>query len=128
MNQEIKPGILRFVSILSLMFEKGIKKKKIAPGVWRLLSILFFNNWKRNKQKNCTRNFKSRKYTFFKNWERNEQKDCTRNFKVRKYDFFNNSKGISKKIAPRFSRFVSMLFWYLKNRWAKKLRQESEDW
>ena len=28
MNQEIKPGILRFVSILSLMFEKGIKKKK----------------------------------------------------------------------------------------------------
>ena len=34
------PGFLRFVSMLFLIFEKGMSKK-IAPGILRFVSMLF---------------------------------------------------------------------------------------
>ena len=40
MSKKIAPGILRFVSMLFLIFEKGMSKK-IVPGILRLVSMLF---------------------------------------------------------------------------------------
>ena len=40
MSKKIAPGILRFVSMLFLIFEKGMSKK-IAPGILRFVSMLF---------------------------------------------------------------------------------------
>ena len=41
----------RFVSIPFLIFEKA-DKQKIRPGFLRFVSILFFNIWKQEKAKN----------------------------------------------------------------------------
>ena len=48
-------GILRFVSILFLIFEKGIrkKKKKPVPGILRFVIMLFLIFEKGDEQKNC---------------------------------------------------------------------------
>ena len=40
MSKKIVPGILRFVSMLFLIFEKGMRKK-IVPGILRFVSMLF---------------------------------------------------------------------------------------
>ena len=40
MSKKIVPGILRFVSMVFLIFEKGMSKK-IVPGILRLVSMLF---------------------------------------------------------------------------------------
>ena len=40
MSKKITPAILRFVSMLYLIFEKGMKKN-IAPRVLRIVSMLF---------------------------------------------------------------------------------------
>ena len=58
------PEILRFVSMLFLIFEKGVSKKSV-PGFLRFLSMRFliFEKW--NEQKNCARNVKIRKNAFF---------------------------------------------------------------
>ena len=40
MSKKIVPGILRFVSMLFLIFEKGMSKK-IVPGILRFVSMLF---------------------------------------------------------------------------------------
>ena len=37
-------------------------------------------------------------------------RNCARNFKIRKYAFLIFEKSMSKKIAPRYLRFVGMLF------------------
>ena len=42
MSKKIVPGILRFVSMVFLIFEKGMSKK-IVPGILRFVSMLFFN-------------------------------------------------------------------------------------
>ena len=39
--------------------------KKIAPGILRFVSMLFFNIWKSNEQKNWARYSEIRKYAFF---------------------------------------------------------------
>ena len=52
--------MLEFVSILFLIFEKGISKETV-PGILRFVSMLF-NIWKRELAKNCA---KICKYSFF---------------------------------------------------------------
>ena len=59
------PGILRFVSMLFLIFEKG------------------------DEQKNCARYFEIRKYAFLIFEKGDEQKNCARYFEIRKYAFCN---------------------------------------
>ena len=46
------PGILRFVSMLFLIFEKGMSKK-IAPGILRFVSMLFLIFEKGMSKKLC---------------------------------------------------------------------------
>ena len=55
-------------------------------------------------------NFKIGKYAFFSIRKRNQQKNCAWEFKIRKYVFLTFEKGMSKKIAPRISAFVILLF------------------
>ena len=74
----MKRGVLRFVSMLFLIFEK------------------------KNEQKNCARNFKIRKYAFFNIWESDEQKNCAKNFKIRKYSFLIFEKRWAKKLCSEF--------------------------
>ena len=57
-------GILRFVSMLFLIFEKGMSKKTV-PGVLRFVSMLFLMFEKGMSKKNCARYFEIRKYAFF---------------------------------------------------------------
>ena len=45
------PGILRFVSMLFLIFEKGMSKKTV-PGILRFVSMLFLIFEKGDEQKN----------------------------------------------------------------------------
>ena len=64
-------------------------RKKFAPGFLRLLSILFLIFEKSDAQKNCARNFKTRKDTFFNISQRDEQKNCAINLKIRSDTFFD---------------------------------------
>ena len=63
MSKKTVPGILRFVSMLFLIFEKGMSKKTV-PGILRFVSILFLIFEKGDEQKNCARYFEIRKYAF----------------------------------------------------------------
>ena len=63
MSKKTVPGILRFVSMLFLIFEKGMSKKTV-PGILRFVSMLFLIFEKGNKQKNCAKYFEIRKYAF----------------------------------------------------------------
>ena len=74
--------MLRFVSILFLLFEKGISKK------------------------NCARYFEVRKYTFLI-FKKRLNKKFARNFKICKYTFLILEKKNKQKIVLRF---VSILF------------------
>ena len=58
------PGILRLLSMLFLIFEKG-DEQKIVPGILRFVSMLFLIFEKGDEQKNCARYFEFRKYAFF---------------------------------------------------------------
>ena len=60
----IKRVFFRFLSILFLIFEKGMSKN-IAPGIFRFVSMLSLIFEKAMSKRNCARNFKIRKYTFF---------------------------------------------------------------
>ena len=42
MSKKTAPGIFRFVSMLFLIFEKGMSKK-IALGIFRIVSMLFIS-------------------------------------------------------------------------------------
>ena len=55
MSKETVLGILRFVSILFLIFEKGMskKKKKPVPGILRFVIMLFLIFEEGDEQKNC---------------------------------------------------------------------------
>ena len=64
-------------------------RKKFAPGILRLLSILFLILEKRDAQKTCARNFKTRKDTFFNISQRDEQRNCPINLKIRSDTFFD---------------------------------------
>ena len=64
MSKKTVPGILRFVSMLFLIFEKG------------------------DEQKNCARYFEIRKYAFLIFGKGDELKNCARYFEIRKYAFF----------------------------------------
>ena len=79
------PGILRFVSMLFLTFEKGMSNKS------------------------CARSFKIRKYAFFNVLKKYGQRNCAKNLKIPQYAFLIFEKGMSKKIAPGMLIFVSML-------------------
>ena len=57
------PGILRLISVLFLIFEKGISKETV-PGVLKFASILFLIFKKEDRQKNFARYFDIRKYAF----------------------------------------------------------------
>ena len=58
-----KKGILRFVSILFLIFEKGDKQKNCAK-FFKICKYTFLIFEKEDKQKNCAKFFKICKYTF----------------------------------------------------------------
>ena len=64
MSKEIPPGILWFVSMLLLIFEKGMSKK-ITPGILRFVSMLFLIFEKGMRKQNCSRNFMIRNYALF---------------------------------------------------------------
>ena len=59
-SKKAEPGILRFVSMLFLIFEKGISKTTVL-GFVRILLLIFE---KENRQKNCARYFEICKYAF----------------------------------------------------------------
>ena len=52
--------------------------------------------------------FVSMLFLTLKKWDK--QKNCARYFKIRKYAFLIFGKGISDKSVPGFSEFISMLF------------------
>ena len=58
----IKRSVLRFVSMLFLIFEKREWAKKLFQVFWD--SYAFFNIWKGGEQKNCAGYFEIRKYAF----------------------------------------------------------------
>ena len=62
-SKKTVPGILRFVSMLFLIFEKGMSKKTV-PDILRFVSMLFLIFEKGDKQKNCARYFEICKYAF----------------------------------------------------------------
>ena len=63
MSTKILPGILRFVSMLFLIFEKGDEQEKcVSYFEIRKFAFLIFE--KGNEQKNGTRYFEIRKYAF----------------------------------------------------------------
>ena len=62
-SKKIVPGIFRLVSMLFEIFEKGYEEKNI-PGVFRLVSILFQIFVKGYEQKHFPRYFPIRKYDF----------------------------------------------------------------
>ena len=64
MSKKTVPGILRFVSMLFLIFEKRMSKKTV-PGILRFVSMLFLIFEKGDEQKNCARYFEICKYDFF---------------------------------------------------------------
>ena len=64
MSKNVQPGILRFTSVIFLIFVKGMSDK-IAPGILRYVSMLFLILEKGMSNKNCARDFKIRKYAFF---------------------------------------------------------------
>ena len=63
--------------------------KKIAPGILRFVSMFFLIFEKSHEQKNCARYFEIRKYVFLIFEKSYEQKNCARYFEIRKYAFFN---------------------------------------
>ena len=63
MSKNTVPGILRFVSMLFLVFEKG------------------------DEQKKCARYFEIHKYAFLIFEKGDERKKCARYFEIRKYVF-----------------------------------------
>ena len=63
MSKNIAPGILRFVSMLFLIFGKGMSRK-IARRISRFVSILFLIFEKGMNKKTCATNFQARKYAF----------------------------------------------------------------
>ena len=64
MSKKNVPGILRFVSMPFLIFEKGDEQKNV-PGILRFVSMPFLIFEKGDEQKNCARYFEIRKYAFF---------------------------------------------------------------
>ena len=64
MSEKFALGILRFVSVLFLIFEKGMNQK-IAPGILRFVSMVPLIFEKGLRKNNCSRNFEVRKYAFF---------------------------------------------------------------
>ena len=65
MRKKIALGILRFISILFLIFKKR-KRKENPAKYFKIRKDIFFNISKIDEQKNCSTNFKICKYTFFK--------------------------------------------------------------
>ena len=55
--------------------------------VLRFVSMLFLIFEKRGQVKNCARYFEIRKYAFLIFKKGDEQKNCTRYFEIRKYAF-----------------------------------------
>ena len=53
--------------------------------------------------------------------KRDEQKNCAKLFEIRKYAFLICEKGMSKKIALGFLRFVSMFFLIFEKAMRKKI-------
>ena len=69
MSKKIVLGILRFVSMLFLIFEKGDEQEKcVSYFEIRKFAFLIFE--KGDEQKNCARYLEIRKYAFFKNLKR----------------------------------------------------------
>ena len=64
MKKNTALGILTFVSMLFLIFERGMRKK-IVPRILIFVSMLLLMFEKMIRKKNCARNFKVRKYAFF---------------------------------------------------------------
>ena len=83
MSKKIALGILRFVSILFLIFETRMRKKNPAK-CFKIRKDIFFNISKIDDQKNCSTNFKICKYTFFNTSKTDKQKICARNIKIHK--------------------------------------------
>ena len=99
MCKETVPGILRFVSILFLIFEKGDKQESCAR-YFEIRKYAFLIFKKENKQKNLTmlfiifekgdveknfaRYFEFHKYAFLI-----FEKGDVQNFEIRKYAFYN---------------------------------------
>ena len=57
------PGVLRFESILFLIFEKGDEQKAVLD-ILKFVSTLFLIFEKGDNQKKCARYFEIRKYAF----------------------------------------------------------------
>ena len=63
MSEKTVPGILRFVSMLFLIFEKGdVQENSVRYFEIRMLFLIL---QKGDEQKNCARYFEIRKYAFF---------------------------------------------------------------
>ena len=61
----MKWGILRFVSMLFLIFEKGMSKKKKKTARYFKICMFFLIFEKGDEQRNCARYFEICKYAFF---------------------------------------------------------------
>ena len=97
------PGILRFVSMLCLIFENGIYKETV-PAILRYISLRFlifeqalFTISKGDKEKNCPRFFRTYKYPFFNIWKRYKQKTVSI-FRFMRMLFLIFENGTRKKL------------------------------
>ena len=95
--------------MLFVIFEKGMTEK-IAPGIWRFVSMLFLKFENGMSEKNIVRNFKVHYYAIFSIWKSDEHKNCAANFQIRKCAFLLFEQGTSEKFALGILRFVSVLY------------------
>ena len=100
-KQKTVPGILRFVSMRFLIFQKGISKK-IYAGSFEMCEYALFNILKLDTQRNCARYFEIRKYAFFDIWKGDKQKSCSRFLEIPYYSFCYFETGYAKKRAMDF--------------------------
>ena len=124
---------LRFVSILFLIFEKGINKK-LGYVLFKIRKYIFFNIWKRWQAKDWARFIFRFVSTLFLIFEIGITKNWARYFRIFKYtvsiylksrsarnsaEFVEDlqvyslyilKRVISKKLCEGFLRFISILF------------------
>ena len=102
-------GFLELITILFLIFEKGIWKK-LCQVFWDSY-VSFFEYFKRGKVKNCARYFEIRKYAFLIIEMGRTKKAVPAIFRFISMLFVNIQKRVSaKKTPPGFLEFISMIF------------------
>ena len=86
--------------------------KKPVLGIFRFVSMLFLNIWKRYEQKNCPSFFRYVSMLFLNTWKGCEQKNCAMFFEIRKFGFVKCLKKVcGRKLSRVFSDWEVCEVW-----------------